>query len=153
MYVDDIIIMCANIELINHLKHLLNTRFKLKDLGSLKYFIGLELARSTSGIIVSQCHYTLQLLEDAGMLAAKIEVTPMNSFFKLKSSNEDLLIDPSIYRQLIGRLIYLTILRPKITFVVNKLSQFVCKPCKAHLTISTPFITIFEGYTKSRCSF
>lgn len=58
----------------------------------------------------------------------------MDPLLKLQTSNEDLLTDPSVYRRLVGRLLYLTISRPYITFVVNKLSQLVSKPSKAHLS-------------------
>ena len=53
------------------LKEFLNNHFKLKDLGKLKFFLGLEIARSPTGLILSQRHYTLQLWEDTGFLASK----------------------------------------------------------------------------------
>ncbi|MDV3143325.1 MAG: reverse transcriptase domain-containing protein, partial [Sweet potato little leaf phytoplasma] len=133
VYVDDVIITGANMNLVERLKHLLNECFKLKDLGSLKFFLGLELARSSQGISISQRHYTLQLLEDTGLLGAKPESVPLDPLLKLQSSDDNLLHDPSVYRRLIGWLIYLTISRRDIMYVVNKLSQFVARPCKIHL--------------------
>lgn len=82
---------------------------KSSDLGPLKYFMGLELAQSNRGISISQRHYTLQILQDVGLLAAKPLSIPMDPHVRLKSSDVDVLDDPSSYRRLIGRLLYLTI--------------------------------------------
>ncbi|XP_073016728.1 uncharacterized protein [Primulina eburnea] len=60
------------------LKILLNDQFKLKDLGDLKYFLGIEVARSKRGIYICQCHYALQLLTDTGLLGCKPRTTPMD---------------------------------------------------------------------------
>ena len=58
----------------------------------------------------------------------------MDPHIKLKKSDDDVLDDPSTYRKLIGRLLYLTISRPNIVFVVKTISQFLVKPYKSHLT-------------------
>ena len=117
------------------MKSFLYTQFKLKDLGILKYFIGFEIARSSKGIILSQRHYTLQLLEDTGFLGAKPVVLPMDPKLQLNRSNGEPLSasNHSQYRCLIGRLLYLTLSRPDITFVVHRLSQFVSQPRAHHL--------------------
>ncbi|XP_072950413.1 uncharacterized protein [Typha angustifolia] len=133
VYVDDIIITGSNPQAITSLKEFLNTHFKFKDLGKLKYFLGLEIARSAKGIFLSQRHYTLQLLEDTSFLASKPATLPMDPKLKLSSFEGDLLEDASLYRRLVGKLLYLTISRPDITFVVHKLSQFVSKPRQQHL--------------------
>ena len=133
VYVDDIIITSSNLSAVHELKVFLHTQFKLKDLGSLKYFLGLEIARSSKGIFLSQRHYTLQLLEDTGFLGCKPAVLPMDPKVKLCSFEGDSLPDASLYRRLVGRLLYLTISRPDITFAVHKLSQFLAKPRQPHL--------------------
>ena len=133
VYVDDIIITSPNAEVIKSIKVFLHSQFKLKDLGPLKCFIGLEIARSSTCIILSQRHYTLQLLEDTGYLACKPVAVPMIPTVHLSALEGDLLPDPSVYRRLIDRLIYLTLSRPDITFAVHKLSQFMSQPREPHL--------------------
>ena len=108
MYVDDIILTGPNITTINSLKGFLHSRFKLKDLSSLRYFLGLELARSSRGIVLSRCHYTLQFLEDMSYLACKTTTIPKNPKLKLTATQGTLLPDGSVYRRLIGWLLYLT---------------------------------------------
>ncbi|KAJ9538691.1 hypothetical protein OSB04_031424 [Centaurea solstitialis] len=132
VYVDDIILAGPSQNLIDEVKIQLSNTFKLKDLGDLKYFLGLEVARSKRGIFVSQRHYALQLLEDMGLLAAKPANTPMVSHLYHSTDSGKLMDDPSKFRRLIGRLLYLNFTRPDISFTVNKLSQFLASPTEVH---------------------
>ena len=109
--------------------------FQLKILGPSKYFLGLEIAKSSRGISLSQRKYTLSLLEDTSFLACKPSNLPMDPNLKLNLHDGDLLLDPSVYKRLIGKLIYLTISRPDITFVVNRLSQYMKEHRVRHLNV------------------
>lgn len=135
VYVDVIIITGSSSDIIQSLKQLLRTQFKLKDLGSLRYFLSIEIARAASGICLSQRKYALQLLDDTGFLASKPVVTPMDPRSQLNSTDGDLLSDHAQYRRIVGRLLYLTLSCPDITFAVHKLSQFISKPQTPHLHI------------------
>jgi hypothetical protein len=77
IYVDDIIIAGNNLHEINHIKMLMNTVFKIKDMGPLRYFLGIKIARSHLGITISQRKCTLDLLASIGLLARKAAETPM----------------------------------------------------------------------------
>ncbi|KAG5253229.1 RmlC cupins superfamily protein [Salix suchowensis] len=118
---------------IQKLKQYLSTCFSIKDLGTLKYFLGLELARSPQGISLCQRKYTLDLLKETGMASSKPVAFPIPQNHRLSSDCGDPLQDPRQYRRLIGRLIYLTISHPDITYGVQLLSQFMQKPCQPHL--------------------
>lgn len=135
VYVDDIIITGSNTKAIDFLMVFLHNQFKLKDLGKLKYFLGLEIGRSQKGIFLSQCHYTLQLLEDTGFWGCKPALLPMDPKAKLNSFDGEALEDASLYRRLVGRLLYLTISRLDITFAIHKLSQFISQPRQPHLDV------------------
>ncbi|GFY96557.1 hypothetical protein Acr_11g0008630 [Actinidia rufa] len=111
----------------------LRKAFDIKDLGPLRYFLGIEVARSRHGISLSQRKYSLDLLRDTGMLGCRSASTPMVPNLKISVELGELLPDPSIYQRLVGRLIYLTNTRPDLTFAVSIVSQFMHSPRTSHL--------------------
>jgi hypothetical protein len=145
VYVDDILIASNDMPSVHALKDSLHAEFKLKDLGTLKYFLGLEVARSTKGSSLCQRKYALDILSDSGMLASKPVATPMEQNLKMSQSTGDLLDDPSIYRRLVGRLLYLTVTRLDISYSVQKLSQFMSRPTNAHLTAANRVLRYIKG--------
>ncbi|CAN0874921.1 Retrovirus-related Pol polyprotein from transposon RE1 [Linum grandiflorum] len=133
VYVDDLILAGGDLIEIEKIKKHLCSAFKMKDLGDLRYFLGLEIARSREGIVVNQRKYCIELLNDTGFLESKGNKSPMDVNLKLNANQGETLQDPSIYRNLVGRLHYLTITRPDIAFAVQQLSQFQANPCSEHL--------------------
>lgn len=97
----------------------LDSKFKLK------YFLGLEVAQTCKRFSFSQRKYVLEILLESGYLGSKLVKTPIEQSLKLSRSDGSLLKDPTTYRKLVGRLLYLTIAIPNITFVVHNLSQFM----------------------------
>ena len=145
VYVDDILIASNDIQAIDKLKVSLDQEFKLKDLGVLKYFLGLEVARSYKGISICQRKYALEVLKEASMTACKPNKVPMEQNLKLSKFLGKLLSDPRMCRRLVGRSLYLTITRLDIGYAVNKLSQFVSKPRKPHLDVAYKVLQYIKG--------
>ncbi|RVW90647.1 Retrovirus-related Pol polyprotein from transposon RE1 [Vitis vinifera] len=104
VYDDDIILSGNDMEELQNLKKYLSEEFEVKDLGNLKYFLGMEVARSRKGIVVSQRKYILNLLKETGMLGCKPIDTPMDSQKKLD-----------------------------IGFAVSAVSQFMHSPTEEHM--------------------
>jgi len=132
VYVDDIIITGSDSGGIQKLKQFLHKEFNTKDLGRLRYFLGIEVSYSHAGINLSQRKYVLDILDEVGFLGVKPVDTPMNPNMKLDAEHGELLYDPAKYRRLVGKLNYLTITRPNISFAVSVVSQFMSSPCTTH---------------------
>ncbi|XP_022143572.1 uncharacterized protein LOC111013440 [Momordica charantia] len=103
------------------------------------------IAGTAKGICLSQRHYTLTLLEEYGLLGCKPTTLPMDPSTKLRLADGSPLHDPTSYRILIGRLLYLTISRPDVTYVVHRLSQFVSKPSTTHYQAALYLLHYLKG--------
>ena len=145
IYVDDILLTGNNLQEMEHLKSVLLKKFRIKDLGNLKYFLGLEFSRSKKGIFVSQRKYSLDILQDAGLSGAKPETFPMEQHLKLTPDDGELLHDPTHYKRMVGRLIYLTVTRPDIVYSVQTLSQYMHQPRKPHLQAALRVLRYIKG--------
>jgi hypothetical protein len=125
VYVDDIVITGDDNEGINSLKQHLFQNFQTKDLGPLRYFLGIEVAQSKSGIAISQRKYALDILEETGLTDCKPVDTPMDPNVKLLPNQGESYSDPGRYRRLVGKLSYLTMTRPDISFPVSSSTLLV----------------------------
>jgi hypothetical protein len=133
VYVDDIVITGSDKEGIQILINHFSLSFLTKDLGKLRYFLGIEVARSKASISLSQRKYTLDILQDRGYLGSKLVATHMEPNLKLMPDKGDFVDDPNTYRKLVSKLIYLTITRPDISYVVSIVSQFMTSPRVPHM--------------------
>jgi hypothetical protein len=107
-----------NLKQIQKLKKHLGDHFKLKDLGNLKHFLGIEVTRSKEGIFLSQRKYALEILEDTGFLGVKPSTFPVKQNLALSKHDGALIADPFSYRLLVSKLIYLTITKPDLAYAV-----------------------------------
>ncbi|KAI9180968.1 hypothetical protein LWI28_009836 [Acer negundo] len=144
IYVDDILITGNDPASIVATKKFLHSNFRIKELGNLKYFLGIEVSTSRNGIFISQRKYALEIITDAGLLGATPIDTPMEQGLKL-SDKSDLLKNSSQYRRLVGRLIYLTVSRPDITYDVHVLSRFMHQPRKLHMEAALRVVRYLKG--------
>ncbi|CAH9096427.1 unnamed protein product [Cuscuta europaea] len=145
VYVDDLIISGNNSTTISMFKNYLHSCFHMKDLGVLKYFLGIEVARSPDGLFLSQRKYTLDIITESGLLGAKPAATPIDINHCLARSNSDLLADPLPYRRLLGRLIYLAVTRPDLSYSIHLLSQFMQSPKTDHWLAALRIVRYLKG--------
>jgi len=94
-----------NLQEIQHVKTHLHNSFSIKDLGTLCYFLGFEISRSPSGIVLNKQKYYLDLLSDSGLLACKpankLTTSLMEPSCPLSESEGSLLLNLGEYRDLL----------------------------------------------------
>lgn len=131
VYVDDLLITGNSHSMITEVKRTRHHNFKMKDLGELRYFLGIEALRSEGGIVLNQRKCAMELISKAGLSGCRLVATPMGLNHKLTivdydnhigNTGDKLLEDAGSYQRLIGKLLCLTITRPNISFVVQVLS-------------------------------
>ena len=145
VYVDDLIISGNDSTAISDFKKYLSDCFHMKDLGLLKYFLGIEVARSNEGIFLCQRKYTLDIIAESGLLGACPAGFPIEQNHSLATANGDLLQDPEIYRRLVGRLIYLSFTRPDLAYTVHILAQFMQHPRRQHWEAALRCVRYLKG--------
>nr|XP_028948046.1 uncharacterized protein LOC114820888 [Malus domestica] len=144
IYVDDLIIIGDSTVEIEALKLSLHQTFIIKDLGRLRYFLGIKMATSSKGLFLHQRKYVLDLLHEAKMLDCKTTITPVDCKLNLNIDGEAM-HDVTYYQRLVGKLIYLTITRPDITYAVSLASQFMHSPTVDHLNIVKRILRYLNG--------
>jgi len=107
---------------ISSLQQYLNQHFEMKDLDCLSYFLGLEFSQDSEGYHLSQARYASDFLSRAGITDCKTELTPPEVNCKLTPLDGTPLEDATLYRQLVGSLVYLTVTRHDIAYIVHKVS-------------------------------
>jgi len=135
IYVDDLIITGDSDANISDLKKLLKQKFKMKDLGGLHYFFGIDVIQSLKGIWLLQRQYALNKLAEYGMMSCKPILIPLEQNVKLSVNEGDLVEDTTMYRRIVGSLIYMAIIRPNLSYAVGVVSQFMQTSQKPHLDV------------------
>ncbi|KAL1206383.1 Retrovirus-related Pol polyprotein from transposon RE2 [Cardamine amara subsp. amara] len=128
IYVDDLVICGNHGHMLMKFKEYLGKYFSIKDLGKLKYFLGMEVSRGPEGIFLTQCKYTLYIVADTRYLGSKPVYTPLEQNHRLASDDGLLLDNLTKYRRLVGHLIYLVNTRPDLNYSVHVLSQLMQTP-------------------------
>ena len=105
----------------------------MKDLHELHYFLGIKVILTPVGILISQRYYVLNLLYKFGLTECKPVSTPLDRNLKMDVDSDIAVCEPTMYRQLIGNLIYLIITQPDLSYSVGLLSQFMQNLQNLHL--------------------
>lgn len=123
---DDIVIIGSSSTVIKSLITTLNSNFSLKDLGPLHHFLGIKVSTlKSSQLHLSQRCYIQNLLHCTNMIASNPQPTPMITSLKLPKDVTTVVPDPDLLRFVVGALQYVFIIRPKLTYSINKVSQFM----------------------------
>lgn len=120
-------------------------KYKMSDMGLLHYFLGIEICQNKDGIFIYQKKYVKTLLEKFRMGDCKPVATPLIVNEKLKKEDGGKEVDVSVYRSLVGSLLYLTATRPDIMYATSILSRFMHKPNQNHFGAAKRVLRYIKG--------
>jgi histone deacetylase 1/2 len=146
VYVDDILLTGSNSAMLHHLVQLLSSEFKLRDLGDVHYFLGIEVQSTGMGLMLRQHKYILDILTRAGMTSCKPVDTSVSPS-KLALQPDHPFSDPTRFRQIMGALQYLTFTRPDICFAVNRVYQYMHAPTDSYWVVVKRILRYLKGTT------
>eukprot|EP00253_Pinus_taeda_P018048 PITA_18048 len=159
LYVDDVIFTRNDVCLIENFKTFMKEEFEMTDMGFLRYFLGIEVDQNENGIFISHTKYVNEVLGIFNMQDSKAAVTPTVMGLKLSKEDNNKDFDPSLYKSIVGSLMYLTEIRLDIMFVVSLISRFMQRPKETHGQATKRILRYVKGtkrlgilYTISECS-
>lgn len=126
------------------MKTILATEFEIKDLESLRYFSGMEVARSKNGIVICKMKYILDLLKEIGNLVCKPAATFMDLIL-FQNQSEEYIISKHMYQRLVEKLIYLSHTRPYIAYSVSIVSLYMNSPNEYYLRVVNRILRYLKG--------
>lgn len=148
LYVDDIILTGSDKDLFSHLIEALSTKFAMKDLGNLHYFLGIQVEATESGMFLHQNKYAEDILYQAGMAECNPMHTPLPlQLFSDAPSATELFPEPTYFRSLAGKLQYLTLTRPDLQFAVNFVCQRMHAPTVSDFNLLKRILRYLRGTT------
>jgi histone deacetylase 1/2 len=134
VYVDDIIVASSSQAAVDALLRDLEKDFAIKDLGDLHYFLGIQVQKKRGELLLTQERHASHILKRVNMQLCKPVKTPLATTEKLSITDGTCLEtdDSTRYRSIVGALQYLTLIRPDLSFAVNKVCQFLHSPTTVH---------------------
>jgi hypothetical protein len=145
LYVNDLLIIDFSTSAIVAVKRILHDKFLMMDMGPLHFFLVLEISQNSSGIKLSQAKYARDLLERFHMIDCKSSLTSFLSGVKIEDGGETPLVDITLYRQLVGSLLYLTHSIPDLSYVVSIVSRFMQEPHELHWKYAKRILQYVQG--------
>ena len=131
LYVDDLFLNGDEKRIADYMANLA-AEFEMKDLGLMHYFLGMEVWQTNGHFFLGHWKYIVEILHGFRMTDCRPMSTPLVTNWRKIDVSSSNTVDPTIYRRLIGSLMYLVNTRLNIIFVVNSLIQFVVDPQRVH---------------------
>ncbi|GJU26749.1 retrovirus-related pol polyprotein from transposon TNT 1-94 [Tanacetum coccineum] len=133
IYVDDIIFASTNTAMCNEFANQMTNKFKMSMMGQMSFFLGLQISQSPRGIFINQSKYASEIVKKYGLHSTDSVDTPMIENKKLDEDLQGKQVDATLYRGMIGSLMYLTASRPDLNYVVCLCARYQAKPTEKHL--------------------
>eukprot|EP00253_Pinus_taeda_P023282 PITA_23282 len=145
--------------LIKNFKIVMKEEFEMTDMGLLRFFLGIEVKQNGNGIFISQAKYVNKVLERFNMQESKVGITPTMMGLKLIKGDNSKDFDPSLYKSIVGSLMYLTATRTDIMYAISFISRFMERAKEAYWQATKRILKYVKGtkgfgilYTTSKCS-
>ncbi|KAD4584957.1 hypothetical protein E3N88_22558 [Mikania micrantha] len=145
IYVDDIIFASSDPKLCADFTELITKHFEMSAMGELQFFLGLQIKQSPDGIFIHQSKYTKELLKKFDLQNCKQCSNPMSSTTQLDADLKGKSVDETLYRCMIGSLMYLTASRPDIMFATCVCARFQAAPKESHLIAVKRIFRYLQG--------
>ncbi|GJW58043.1 retrovirus-related pol polyprotein from transposon TNT 1-94 [Tanacetum coccineum] len=133
IYVDDIIFASTNTAMCDEFANQMTNKFKMSMMGQMSFFLGLQISQSPRGIFINQSKYASEIVKKYGLHSTDSVDTPMIENKKLDEDLQGKPVDATLYRGMIGSLMYLTSSRPDLNYVVCLCARYQAKPTEKHL--------------------
>ena len=148
IYVDDIVYTGSSKTLLSEFKKEMMQRYEMSDLGLLHHFLGMGILQTENGVFIHQSKYAKSLLVKFGLEDCKPVSIPLPTGEKLKKIDGSELADESMYRKIVGSLLYLTATRPDLMYAASLLSRFMNSPTKKHFGVARRVLRYVQGTLK-----
>ena len=145
IYVDDLLFTGDDEELLAEFKQSMKREFDMTDLGRMRYFLGIEVVQKSDGIFICQRKYAAEVIERFGMQNFNSVCNPMVPGQKLGRDETGVKADSTLYKQMVGSLMYLTATRPDLMFVVCLISRFMASPTELHFAAVKRIMRYLKG--------
>jgi hypothetical protein len=133
VYVDDIIFGSNDDRMSQNFAEEMQKEFEMSMLGELSFFLGLQISQSSKGIFISQTKYIKEMLKKFRMEDCAPVSTPMITGCKLRKDDESPKANQTLYRSMIGSLLYVTTSRPYIMQAIGLVARFQSAPKETHV--------------------
>ena len=147
LYVDDLLFCGDDEKMIHDFKIEMMKRYEMSDMGLLHHFLGMEIYQENDGVFICQRKYSNNILKKFGMGDCNPTLIPLVVNEKMKKEDGEKKIDASIYRSMVGSLLYLCATRPDIMFASSMLSRFMNSPSQIHLGAAKRVLRYIKGTT------
>jgi hypothetical protein len=150
LYVDDLILTGSDSKLLSRVKTSLKKKFEMTELGFLHYFLGLQVLQTNEGIFLSHYKYACDLLRRFYMDDCKPTPSPFQSGVNISVTYTSPEVDATLYRQLVGSLLYLTHTHPDLSFVVVLIARYMQTPHESHWKEAKRILRYVHGTVQFR---
>jgi hypothetical protein len=147
LYVDDLILIESNAEMIEEFKKDLVNKYEMSDMWLLHYFLGIDVYQDKEDMFISQRMNAKKIIRKFRMVGCKPMATPLAANERIKKEDGGKKVDATLYRSLVGNLLYLIATRPDIMFAASLLSRFMHSQSHFHFATAKRMLRYIQGTT------